>query len=281
MMGLWNRILGKLSPAASMQVPLPDLETLARPAVQLVVADVATLSHFGGVPCLPQGIAWPERDGKRLDFLARLSLPEVQRAHPVDWLPASGALLFFYDMEGDRWGFDPSDRGSFAVLRVPDLMAPHGHGDTGSATEPQCLPRRGVACRRIDALPSLERGGFQGKRMSDEVTQRYLDAQEAAFQGRPRHQVSGYPSPVQGDDMELQCQLVTHGLYCGDSSGYRDPRAAPLRAGAAEWRLLLQMDTDDELDVMWGDCGTLCFWVQEQKARTGDFADAWLAMQCY
>ena len=44
------------------------------------------------------------------------------------------------------------------------------------------------------------------------------------------HRLLGHPDPVQGD-MQVECQLVTNGLHCGDSTGYQDPRAKELRAG--------------------------------------------------
>jgi len=102
----------------------------------------------------------------------------------------------------------------------------------------------------------------------------------AIFHSKAKHQISGFPSPVQGDDMELECQLVTNGLYCGDSSGYNDPRAKALRGGAAQWKLLLQLDTDDDLENMWGDVGTVYFWVEEHAARGGNFSNTWLILQC-
>lgn len=80
--------------------------------------------------------------------------------------------------------------------------------------------------------------------------------------------------------MELECQLVTNGLYCGDSSGYKDPRAESLKAGAANWKLLLQLVSDDDLGVMWGDSGTVYFWVEEQAASVGRFENTWLILQC-
>ena len=42
----------------------------------------------------------------------------------------------------------------------------------------------------------------------------------------------------------------------------------------------LQIDTDDELNVMWGDAGMIYFWVEEDKARKGDFSNTWLVRQC-
>lgn len=80
--------------------------------------------------------------------------------------------------------------------------------------------------------------------------------------------------------MELECQLVTNGPFCGDQTGYRDPRARELEVGAANWRLLLQFASDDELGAMWGDSGTLYFWVEEHRSRVGDFSNAWVIQQC-
>lgn len=51
--------------------------------------------------------------------------------------------------------------------------------------------------------------------------------------------------------MELECQLVSNGIYCGDPSGYAGPEAARLKPGARDWSLLLQLDTDDDRGMMW------------------------------
>ena len=80
--------------------------------------------------------------------------------------------------------------------------------------------------------------------------------------------------------MELESQLASNGLYCGDATSYDDPRVASLRGGSKDWRLLLQFDSDDDLHVMWGDCGKLYFWVREQDARLGRFDAAWVVLQC-
>ena len=255
--------------------------SLASPAVHVVKTDAPSLSHFGGSPSLPPGRRWPERDGRRLGFLARLSLPEIHRAQPVDWLPRTGALLFFYDMEQQPWGFDPRDRGSSAVLLVPDLPVPvlrSGEGPDGASSP---LPHRNVAFRRIAVLPSWERDSVRALALSDQESDLFHELAERVFRGEPKHQVSGLPAPVQGDDMELECQLVSNGLYCGDSTGYADARAGTLKPGAADWRLLLQIDSDDEMGVMWGDGGTIYYWVQEHAARDETFDNTWLVLQCH
>ena len=57
--------------------------------------------------------------------------------------------------------------------------------------------------------------------------------------------------------MELEAQLASHGVYCGDPAGYESPEAGRLEAGAKDRRLLLQLDSDEHMDVMWGDAGIL------------------------
>jgi len=116
--------------------------------------------------------------------------------------------------------------------------------------------------------------------LSDAEAEAFGDLADAAFGGSPKHQVGGYPAPVQGDDMELECQLASNGIYCGRPEDYQDPRVNDLRPGAADWRLLLQMDSDDDIDVMWGDVGTIYFWVRAAEARAGIFTNAWLVLQC-
>jgi hypothetical protein len=80
-----------------------------------------------------------------------------------------------------------------------------------------------------------------------------LDSEDATI-----HRLLGHPDPVQGD-MQVECQLVTNGLYCGDSTGYQGPRANELRGEAAKWRLLLQIDSQDEAGMMWGDVGRIYY----------------------
>ena len=271
----------KLFGSGRSEDPPRDLEALAAPhavpAVHLVAGPEGSRSHLGGSPALPDDFSWPERKGAPLAFLARLDLAELERALPVEWLPPSGSLLFFYDAENQPWGFDPGDRDGWAVLRLPEST-----GTAAGARAPggEALPRRGISFQPIRSLPSSERSAIAALRFSYKEQDAYEALRDRPFGGRPQHQVGGFPSPVQGDGMELECQLASNGLFCGDESGYRDPRAAELEAGAADWRLLLQVDSDDDLGVMWGDLGRLYFWVREEDARAGDFSGVWLVLQC-
>lgn len=248
----------------------------ARPALHIQRSKQPTRSHFGGDPQLPAGIEWPEHNGKRLTLLARVSLPEVHAAGAIDWLPRTGALLFFYDAEDEPWGFDPKDAGSARVLLVPDLAQP-AVADAGGPGDFD-LPTQPIMFTAIQSPPGPHRDGFVIQ--EDEVEPfEALGAQ--MYGGKPRHQIGGFPYCVQNDSMELECQLVTHGLYLGDETGWNDPHVEQLAAGSADWRLLLQLDDDDEPGMpMWGDCGLLYFWIREQDAREGRFDRGWTILQC-
>jgi uncharacterized protein YwqG len=251
---------------------------LARPAVHVTHTLESSKSYLGGDPVLPESIPWPTWRGRKLAHLARLSLPQLQSAHSFTWLPSEGALLFFYDWEEQPWGFDPGDRGGAIVLHVPDLpspeLAPSGERDDG------LLPRVNVEFKEIQSMPSIYSDAVCEHMLNDEEEESYTSLVESQFRGEPKHQVGGIPSPVQGDEMEFQCQLVTNGLYCGDGQAYLSAEAERLKPGSADWKLLFQFDSDNDLDVMWGDCGTLYFWIRQQDSVAGSFDKAWLILQC-
>ena len=81
--------------------------------------------------------------------------------------------------------------------------------------------------------------------------------------------------------MELECELATNGINAGGPEGYADPRVAKLRQSAADWRLLLQLDSDDDLNWMWGDVGRLYVWCRESDIAARRFERCWTILQCY
>ena len=99
------------------------------------------------------------------------------------------------------------------------------------------------------SFPSADRPQVAALDLNDTETDRWDEDIHQSFRSLPKHQLLGFPSTVQGDGMELECQLVSNGIYCGNSSGLEDPRAAALAPGEKDWRLLLQIDTDEQLGL--------------------------------
>ena len=93
------------------------------------------------------------------------------------------------------------------------------------------------------------------------------------------HRLLGHPDQIQ-NDMQTECQLVSHGLNCGDGSGYKDPKARILKAGATDWELLLQIDSDDNARMMWGDVGRIYYWIRREDLKERNFGASWMILQC-
>jgi uncharacterized protein YwqG len=252
---------------------LADVQPFSIPALMLRKTNASTKSYLGGDPYLPTGMPWPAKDGKDLTFLASLDLGEVSATAVIPWLPKEGKLLFFYDVKNQPWGFDPKDREGWSVIHIGEIGV-----DETAKIEP--LPKYFVEFKTLVSLPDWQRFEQLGVELDDSDIDTYIDGYFEWIGEEPGHQVGGYPRPVQGDDMELEAQLASNGIYCGDASGYQSEEGRKLAAGAKDWRLLLQFSSDDDLDVTWGDVGDLYFWVKQQDAMKGDFSDVWLLLQC-
>ena len=255
---------------------LEEMRAQSRPCLRLVPGGSGS-SRLGGSASIAG--AWPRYRERPLSMIAQLDLAEMRAAGGPDWLPAEGRLLFFYELELSTWGFDPQDAGS-ALVRYDTIVA-------DGVAEPDDLPPQArfdaypIAFVPAVSLPSEERLEIDWKTVSDREQGELEAAVEALTPAEPVHQVGGYPLSVQSDDMELQCELVTSGVHAGNSKAYKKSNVAAAKPGSADWRLLLQLDTDDAAGMMWGDAGRLYFWIREQDARAGDFSKTWTILQCY
>jgi uncharacterized protein YwqG len=314
------------------------------PSARLIVGDSAeradhlTVSHFGGLPSLPENAAWPVWDKRQfltaeiaslekryeahaskswerperipgsrerrskslidkiaknreqlrigeipLAFLGQLSLREINAVAPLPGWPNTGTLAFFYDSSW-LWGFSPVHRGHCRVVFLPEDLP------TIPATFPEHLPTGArfseyplsAQCEWV-LPPYLELDdGNLALRKTREYRELLLTLNSTdPDQKNPVHRCGGFSQEIQGD-MALECQLVTHGLYCGDRSGYEDPRRTELEQGVHDWQLLVQFDSDEKyLGWMWGDIGRVYFWARRQEIEAADFSNTWAILQCY
>jgi uncharacterized protein YwqG len=284
----------------------------AVPSLEMSVAASTAVpvgaTKIGGRPDLPEETAWPRRlDRVRevamepklgaipLAFLAQVNLAEAARTLPADEnpLPTSGLLSFFYDAYDQPWGLEPEDRYDFRVIYsgpTEDLAAVTPPGDLPEECR---FDQRAAYLHRKPSLPSTTSDGIWQLGLTREERESYrafCDAHRInpskMLYGNGPNQLLGHPDAVQKADMEVRCALVTCGIdpeaYWGPirAGGEPPPRIAELVDGTkGAWRLLLQLDSDEESGMQWGDEGMLYFWVTQRGLREGDFDDAWVVLQ--
>jgi len=238
------------------------------------------LSKLGGLPNVDSSFVWPIWKDRPLGFLGQIDLSALPRISDCEPFPSSGLLYFFYDQDQSTWGFDPKDIGSWKVLYSPDMNShPEAECPLGLPAE-SIFQEIFLSPQQRITYPTFERLKIDTR----EYTPREFDIEEhmrnKARPEGPEHQIGGYPNPMQGDEMELDAQLASNGLYCGDSSGYNDIRASSLKDGSKDWQLLLQLDSDDPAGMMWGDAGMIYFWIKTQDLMAHDFSKVWMVLQC-
>ena len=219
-----------------------------------------------------------------LAFLGQLDLEELHSAVSLTNWPSEGTLAFFYAVPECAWGFDPLMKGHCRVIYFSTTERTGVFQPPDDLPDDARFPKRAVTFQPEWTLPnSIDAGEVKLSVWGDD---NYADVCRDIMSipnddDPPIHRCGGHPQEIQGD-MRRECQLVTHGIYCGDQSASRDPRTPLLERGAADWQLLLQIDSDENrLGWMWGDAGRLYFSAHQQDIAERDFDRSWAVLQCY
>ena len=242
-------------------------------------------SRLGGLPLLPPQYDWPRSKNRPLDFLLQIDLGDTKDLDDSGALPTSGLLTFFYDLDNQPWGYDPNELDGFRVdLVLSDTLIP-----TELPSREFALPEHVLTFKSTVTFPHfgsraydlLEREAKLTSQESDNYFEflEVFEKQSYSSEPVPLHRLLGHSANIQGD-MQLEAQLVTNGLYCGGPSGYSDLRAKELESGVDDWLLLLQLDSDQSADFMWGDAGMLYYWIRFEDLVSRRFNRTWMTLQC-
>lgn len=199
-------------------------------------------SKFGGYPDL---LSVSDHPGENLTFLAQFRLSDFAGFESVEALPKEGMLSFFYDLDEQPWG-DADERHLWRVLY----------------TEATTLERVRVGEALKERAATFEEGYAQNDdALFDLMSEEEYTAFEELFDEGELHAVGGHPDEVQNDVFEEIEE--TYG------ERFRDPF------------LLFQMDSSEELDIMFGDAGILYFLIPTDALKDKRFEEAEIIMQCY
>lgn len=237
-------------------------------------------SKLGGLPDVPAGFEWPQLKGKPLGFIGQLRCADLPAAGLEALWPADGMLHFFYDVEEQPWGGDdiaaetPFVRYTETTSELRPARPPSGAPENGFV-----LPEFGVEPEVVPTLPDFQAPETSPLGFTDAEADAYLEIRSSLWAsvrgGGPDHQAGGHANNVQGD-VRVEFEVYTN--PDADPRTKEDWIAAEGRA--QDWRLLLQVDTDDDLGVMWGDVGMIYFGIRADDLRQRRFHRAQVMMQC-
>lgn len=266
--------------ALAARLAQPALRLTATPADDAAIAVGA--SRLGGLPDLPDGQAWPSMNGAPMSFVGQIRLQDAHTLDGGNALPAAGLLAFFYDASQQTYGADPNDRAGLSVLYF-DAGAQDGlvHHIGFPAALPAAAQFNGATITLAPVATYAQdlQAEFPDRKVSAQDQKQFeaaLSKLAPAPSTMPRHQLLGHPDTIQ-DDMRQQCQFAANGV--ADPSTLDQAKMNALVASANDWRLLLQVDSDQRLNMKWGSSGMLYFWIRQQDLANADFSHCWVVLQ--
>ncbi len=281
-------------------LPIPKLQELLEKSLVNMVRMILqksdetvalTASKLGGMGYLPMGETYPSQaDGTPLALLVQINFAQLNEAVDLTQLPQSLpniGILQVYIGDTDSYGADfdnpyPSDTyqvrywtdtalpvnqaylddamaSARAVFAKEDYMLPFSIGDEFAITFRQEVQSCNINAYDHDEMIAKVLPEIGDKYIDDYIESslkaKGLDSfdsydvidQYQEMAGTGGHQLLGYPYFTQSDPREYNKSLNNH-------------------------ILLLQIGSDNDLDVMWGDAGVANFFINPEALLARDFS---------
>ncbi len=249
------------------------IEREARPSIRLTAHPVAYeaeiplgASKLGGSPDLPPGFDWPRHDGFPLAFIAQINLADAALYDVEKLLPPTGLLHFFFTYDrrmkepwppkSSMWRVQFTDDAP-SLQRVP-MPPPLPERKDEGPYEPATLTFASEVTF-AGYLPYFHNGDHRGLQAYAKDVPEFSEAEREAYygtseaiQGRAhtKNRTLGHPDAIQ--HLDLQPDHV----------------------------LLLQVDSEEGLGMMWGDVGRLYWWMDREALLRRDFSHVKFDEQC-
>jgi uncharacterized protein YwqG len=273
------------------------LKSLKKNQIQLVPSHRTVVrpdeTKLGGKPFLPAGFEWPvftdKEDGftRPLSFFCQVNLKDITSLDKDHMLPDRGMLYFFYECASFRWGFDPDDKGVSQVYYYEDTTGFVPYAVPAELDPEYVIPEISVQFTTGDSFPHFEEFechsdlNFDWEEYDELLAKMGMDPEEDG----ERHKLLGYADLIQGEIL-TECERARHGLYSGDPESYQSTdknEARNIADHAKDWVLLLQLSTiaKGDFEFMFGDCGSLYYYIRKEDLAARRFERAWFSVQCY
>nr|WP_276604885.1 DUF1963 domain-containing protein [Nannocystis sp. RBIL2] len=259
------------------------------------VTDDPGQTRLGGAPDLPPDLPWPEVDGVKLTFVAQFDLAELAGRAAARELPAHGLLSFFYaPIPPDGVRGHPvrvlhfTDLDALACRPVPPGVERLSAYDIDVADErlypcvdsyffyESLLPEA-----RVLEVHRQRQQGKGGELIPFNPLECFIaDSGELDDYERPYHRLLGHPASIQGDPyLDVEIDTRPQGWDGWDDGS---PEALAIRRRSLRWRLLLQIDAQQDGELLLNqDGGFFYFWIPADALAVHDWSQARGALQCH
>lgn len=251
-------------------------------------------SKIGGKPAVPADFVWPQYTGiaygekesksRPLSFMAQINLKDVAQFDEEHLLPKSGILSFFYELETMTWGFDPKDKGSARVFYFPNESELILTDYPTEMEEYVKIPEYAIHFEKQISIPEYMELKNNDQYDWDDYQECRIECGYAPDKWGTYMKLLGYPDIIQSA-MQEECEMATRGYRQGnpeDDVKISEEEKRDIQSNADEWILLFQMGTitDDDYELMFGDCGHIYYWIKKKDLLDCNFENIWLVLQC-
>lgn len=251
------------------------LEKNTLPILKINLAETpishVTQSKFGGKPYWPKDQDYPvDKEGDALNFIAQINFSEIPEK--LDNYPTKG-LLQFYIGNDDLYGMEffeeripieeylENNKKNYAVIYHHEMKEPveSFKADIEKALANDMSPYTGESAISFMLTNDIATpADYRFNKIIEPLGEMSDEVEEYAFDSliqSPDHKIGGYASFTQ-----------------------EDPRGED-----ADWLLLFQLDTDsnDHIDIMWGDVGIANFFIRLEDLKRLDFSKVWYNWDCH
>lgn len=228
------------------------------------------VSKYGGQPDVPDGFEWPRDNlGRPLSLLLQIDCAMLAAYDTEHLFPTTGRLYFFYELAEMEWDNEEQTAQVFYSDAPTATLHP---ADYPEDLEADCrITEHILRLSAYDSIPGGDDLLYMGYIKNFEETDVYSDA-ETRMHLTPL-------SPV-GEAGEGTGEVV------GTMSGYAATIQNSMLSDTPENDvLLLQLfsiyDEEDFTPLMFGDCGTIYFYITREELARRDFSHIRFEMQCY
>jgi uncharacterized protein YwqG len=219
---------------------------------------------------------WP------LSFVAQVDFADLHAVCALDGFPTAGRLLFFCDPFDWPWGEAEDQAGARVIFTQAPVERLERKPVPPQFNEPVAreLMPRGWAFKPRILRPTAWLLPPHAAFITQHNWPGWSEAQDDAYQQFWERLYTQYPDMFSHSDAVHQVGGTAWSIQetveaaCATFAG-----TPPERADG--WQLVLQVDSDIEVGMEWGDSGRLYACARKEDVAAGRFDRCWTVMQCY